>query len=328
MPENSLRANLPTVVYKNGDLDGVEGNRANSGKENRPAKQQATSFATTSQSRPPAKTFNKPRTAMPRKSSSAAKSNLFPPHYGMETTVYKYEDNVEDKDEKTNEHVNGSIETKSGSIETESESESSSVVSSTNDAEDSIGIHQGSNPFKAGAIEAEAPGSTNPSVTKNPQTIRKAIRNPIIAEQSKREAVVMPVEVKPKPRTDQSPRLLQAALLDVGKQEYNDLNKSLPAKIPIDLNNNNYIDLEDYVTSAKTIAQPYILEDKKRLFFEIEIVEFNSPSQFVFQFNKQDLNFMMEELKLVQALDTCEINPLIFLSFQRSLQQFLCMRKS
>lgn len=62
---------------------------------------------------------------------------------------------------------------------------------------------------------------------------------------------------------------------------------------------NNYsakvLNLDDYLTRPMSISYPIAVDSKR--FFEVKLMEISSPSQFMFQFNSDQLQFMMDEMK-------------------------------
>lgn len=55
------------------------------------------------------------------------------------------------------------------------------------------------------------------------------------------------------------------------------------------------LNLDDYLTRPMSIPYPITVDSRR--FFEVKILEISSPSQFMFQFNSDQLQFMMDEMK-------------------------------
>jgi hypothetical protein len=148
------------------------------------------------------------------------------------------------------------------------------------------------------------PASTNPFVQELLQTIRaeklklKQVEEKLqkikLEEKEKLNlppkslSITKALSVKPKKKmTPNSLRLLQAAKNDIKRQTLRESSTS----------DDDSIDIENYVTRPITLAHARMKEFKFKINFEVELVEFTSPSQFIFQFNQIDLQTMSEEMK-------------------------------
>lgn len=68
---------------------------------------------------------------------------------------------------------------------------------------------------------------------------------------------------------------------------------SSPMKTPPEIIS---IDLSDYVTSKLSIPQAIMKKTNFAMVFSVEVLDFNSPSRFTFQFHQSALELMMEEM--------------------------------
>lgn len=57
------------------------------------------------------------------------------------------------------------------------------------------------------------------------------------------------------------------------------------------------VDLESYITTSYTIRSPSMLVSKSQTFFDVEITEITSPSQFIFRFNSDVFEALSAEMK-------------------------------
>jgi hypothetical protein len=57
------------------------------------------------------------------------------------------------------------------------------------------------------------------------------------------------------------------------------------------------VDLDSYITWAAPFVGPKMKNMLWRMYFSVELLKFNSPSQFVFQFNQNDLQTFQDEMK-------------------------------
>lgn len=114
----------------------------------------------------------------------------------------------------------------------------------------------------------------------------------VIPQESKTEA---PLPSIPKKIASNTFRISCSAFEEIAKQKIEDI-KRLNEK---DRNNNEDLaaDLEDYHTVPFVIPGTRMRKMPNQIFFEVELVEFTSPSQFMFQYNQNTLEILTEEME-------------------------------
>lgn len=106
------------------------------------------------------------------------------------------------------------------------------------------------------------------------------------------QVVLNPLRTRMKRHREHSP--VDTAMGDVHKKKKISIEKT-QASDPS--NYNKASNLDDYLIRPKSIAYPITVDKKSDRFFKVRLVQITSPSQFMFQFNIEQLQLMMDQMK-------------------------------
>lgn len=115
----------------------------------------------------------------------------------------------------------------------------------------------------------------------------------LIAEVESKPVIVPQEVTQPSIRTkiaSNAFRITHCAFEDIKKQKMEDMKR-------LNGNDRNINYLENYHTAPFMIPGTRMREMSNQIFFQVELVEFTSPSQFMFQHNQNALEILLEEME-------------------------------